>query len=165
MFVVKWTLIALVVLTLLAVGAGQLGFLAGSDPTNLGVNDGRLKPPALMPNSVSSQALLYPGHVQIAFAQIAPLAISGDGPATIAQIKAIAHAHGGVTVVKSMPDYLYLQYTSRWMKYVDDVEFWFDPVNKVIQVRSASRIGNGDMGVNRARIEFLRAELNGKSGA
>ena len=165
MFVVKWILIALVVFTLLAVGAGQLGFLAGSAPTDLGVKDGRLKPPALTPNSVSSQALLYPGHVQMAFAQIAPLAISADGPVTIAQIKAIAQAQSGVTVVKSTPDYLYLQYTSRWMKYVDDVEFWFDPGNKVIQVRSASRLGKGDMGANRARIEFLRAALSGKSGS
>ena len=165
MFVVKWILISLVVFALSAVGAGQLGFLGGSDPTDLGVKDGRLKPPALTPNSVSSQALLFPGHAQMAFAQIAPLAISGDGPATIAQIKAIAQAHGGVTIVKSMPDYLYLQYTSRWMKYVDDVEFWFDPANKVVQVRSASRVGKGDMGVNRARIEFLRVALNGKSGS
>ena len=51
------------------------------------------------------------------------------------------------------------------MRYVDDVEFWFDPVNMVIQVRSASRLGKGDLGVNRARIESLRATLNGKSGA
>ena len=165
MFVVKWILIFLVVLTLLAVGAGQLGFLAGSAPSDLGVKDGRLKPPALTPNSVSSQAQLYPGHVQMAFAQIAPLEIRADGPATIAQIKAIAQAQSGVTVVKSTPDYLYLQYTSRLMKYVDDVEFWFDPVNKVIQVRSASRLGKGDMGANRARIEGLRTALNGKSGA
>lgn len=165
MFVVKWILIALVVLTLLAVAAGQLGFLAGSAPGDLGVKDGRLKPPARTPNSVSSQAQLYPGHVQMAFAQIAPLNIRGDGPATIAQIQAIAQAQSGVTVVKITPDYLYLQYTSRLMKYVDDVEFWFDPVNKVIQVRSASRVGKSDLGANRARIEQMRTALNGKAGA
>lgn len=99
------------------------------------------------------------------FAQIAPLEIRGDGPATIAQIKAITQAQVGVSVVKSTQDYLYLHYTSRWMRYVDDVEFWFDPANMVIQVRSASRLGKGDLGVNRARIESLRATLNGKSGA
>ena len=101
----------------------------------------------------------------MAFAQIAPLNIRGDGPATIAQIQAIAQAQSGVTVVKSTPDYLYLQYTSRLMKYVDDVEFWFDPVNKVIQVRSASRLGKSDLGANRARIEQMRTALNGKAGA
>ena len=164
MFVVKSILISLVVFPLLAVGAGQLGFLAGSAPTDLGVKDGRLKPPALTPNSVSSQTLLYPGHIQMAYAQIAPLDIRIDGPATIAQIKVIAQAQVGFSVVKSTPDYLYLQYTSRWMKYVDDVECWFDPVNKVIQVRSASRLGKSDLGANRARIELLRAALNGQSG-
>ena len=63
------------------------------------------------------------------------------------------------SVAKTFPS------VSRWMRYVDDVEFWFDPVNMVIQVRSASRLGKGDLGVNRARIESLRATLNGKSVA
>ena len=45
------------------------------------------------------------------------------------------------------------------MKFVDDVEFWFDPKAQVIQVRSASRVGEGDMGVNRKRIEAVRAAL------
>jgi len=39
------------------------------------------------------------------------------------------------------------------------VEFWFDPAANVIQVRSASRVGRGDMGVNRKRIEAIRAAL------
>jgi uncharacterized protein (DUF1499 family) len=45
------------------------------------------------------------------------------------------------------------------MKFVDDVEFWYDPAARVIQVRSASRVGEGDLGVNRKRIEALRAAL------
>ncbi|MER2506834.1 MAG: DUF1499 domain-containing protein, partial [Azonexus sp.] len=43
--------------------------------------------------------------------------------------------------------------------FVDDVEFWFDPVTGTIQVRSASRIGRKDFGVNRQRVERLRARL------
>ncbi|QTN27265.1 DUF1499 domain-containing protein [Rhodoferax sp. AJA081-3] len=161
MVVVKWILIALAVLVLAALGVSQLGWLGGTAPTDLGVNNGRLKPPALTPNSVSSQASLYPDHPQRAFAQIAPLALQGDGPSTLAKLKAILQARGDVAVVKSEPDYLYVRYTSRWMRFVDDVEFWFDPVQQVIQVRSASRIGKGDMGVNRARVESLRASLSG----
>jgi uncharacterized protein (DUF1499 family) len=161
MDVVKWIVIAVAVLVLAALGVGQLGWLAGTAPTDLGVNNGRLKPPALTPNSVSSQASLYPDHPQRAFAQIAPLALQGDGLSTIAKIKAIMQARGDVTVVKSEPDYLYVRYTSRWLRFVDDVEFWFDPVQQVMQVRSASRIGKGDMGVNRARVESLRQALQG----
>jgi uncharacterized protein (DUF1499 family) len=45
------------------------------------------------------------------------------------------------------------------MKYVDDAEFWFDPAAGVIQVRSASRLGKSDLGVNRERIESIRHKL------
>jgi uncharacterized protein (DUF1499 family) len=52
-----------------------------------------------------------------------------------------------------------VQFESRVMRFVDDAEFWFDPVAGAIQVRSASRIGRKDLGVNRARIESIRAHL------
>ena len=61
--------------------------------------------------------------------------------------------------VESRGDYLYAQYTSRLMKFVDDVEFWFDPAAGVVQVRSASRLGEKDFGVNRARVESIRQAL------
>ena len=62
-------------------------------------------------------------------------------------------------IVKSEADYFYAQYTTPLMKFVDDVEFWYDPVAQVVQVRSASRIGQSDLGVNRKRIEAVRAAL------
>jgi len=164
MFIIKWLVIWSVVMTLvlivLAVAAGQLGFLQGTEPTDLGVRDGRLKPPSSTENSVSSQAALYPDHPQRQYAAIAPLALKGDGPATLAKIKAIVEGMEGAKVVKSEPGYLYAQFTTKLMKYVDDVEFWFDPAANVIQVRSASRVGRGDMGVNRKRIEAVRAKLD-----
>lgn len=161
MLVAKWILIALTALLLTALGMGQMGWLGGTAPDDLGVRNGRLKPPAQTPNSVSSQATLHPDHPQRTFAQIAPLALVGDGPTTMAKIKTIMQARDDVTVVKSEPDYLYVRYTTRWMRFVDDVEFWFDPAHQVIQVRSASRIGKGDMGVNRTRVESLRQALKG----
>jgi uncharacterized protein (DUF1499 family) len=39
---------------------------------------------------------------------------------------------------------------------VDDVEFYAEPASQVIQVRSASRLGKSDLGVNRQRIELIR---------
>jgi uncharacterized protein (DUF1499 family) len=47
---------------------------------------------------------------------------------------------------------------------VDDVEFYLDPGKKVIQVRSASRLGESDLGVNRQRIETIRAALSQSGG-
>src|SRR6266480_2675293 len=163
MFIVKWlviwSVVVILVLIVLAVAAGQLGFLQGTAPTDLGVRDGKLRPPSMTENSVTSQAALYPNHPQRIYADIAPLPLKGNGPATLAQIKAIVESMDGAMVVKSEPGYLYAQFTTKLMKYVDDVEFWFDPAANAIQVRSASRVGRGDMGVNRKRIEAVRAAL------
>ncbi len=155
-----WLVIVVVLLAILAVAAGQLGMLQGTPPTDLGVHDGRLKPPSMTENSVTSQAALYPDHPQRNYADIAPLAVKGGGPATLARIKAIVEGMNGAKIVKSEPDYLYAQFTTPLMKFVDDVEFWFDPVSNVIQVRSASRLGSNDFGVNRKRIEAVRAALS-----
>ena len=164
MFFIKWLVIwfvvAILVLIVLAVAAGQLGFLQGTAPNDLGVRDGKLKPPSSTENSVSSQAALYPDHPERIYADIAPLALKGDGPATLARIKGIVEGMDGAKVVKSEPGYLYAQFTTKLMKYVDDVEFWFDPAANVIHVRSASRVGRGDLGVNRKRIEAVRAVLD-----
>ena len=166
MFFIKWLVIwfvvAILVLIVLAVAAGQLGFLQGTAPNDLGVRDGKLKPPSSTENSVSSQAALYPDHPQRSYADIAPLALKGDGPATLARITAIVEGMDGAKVIKSEPGYLYAQFTTRLMKYVDDVEFWFDPAANAIQVRSASRVGRGDMGVNRKRIEAVRTALEAR---
>lgn len=155
----KWTAIVVVALVVLAIVAGQLGLYTGSMPDDLGVKDGKLKRPKVTPNSVSSQAALWIGHPRQHAAQIAPLPLRGDGATTIARIKAIVEASPGAKVIDSRGDYLYAQYTTRLMHFVDDVEFWFDPAAQVVQVRSASRVGHGDRGVNRARIEELRARL------
>lgn len=156
MNIVRWILIGLVVIVLAAVAAGQAGLLRGQAPTDLGVRDGRLKPPAATPNSVSSQAALYPGRAD---ALIAPLPATGDATASMAKLEALVQALPGAAVIRREPGYLYVQFTTRLMKYVDDAEFWFDPAAGVIQVRSASRLGQSDMGANRARIEALRGLL------
>ena len=159
MSILKWLLILLAVVVVGAIGAGQAGLFRRSSPTGLGVHDGKLKPPSATDNSVSSQASLYPDNPQHQAAQIAPLPLRGDGPMTLTKIRAAVEAMAGAKVVKSDAGYLYAQYTTPLMKFVDDVEFWYDPAAQVIQVRSASRVGKGDMGVNRKRIEAVRAAL------
>lgn len=157
---IKWIVIVLLALAVVAVLAGQLGFLSGNTPGDLGVKDGRLKPPSHTENSVSSQAALHPDHPMRGYADIAPLALSGDGPATIAKLSKQLQGMPGVKIVQDKGDgYLYAQCTTPLMKFVDDLELWFDPVNQVVQVRSASRVGRKDFGVNRQRVETLRAGL------
>jgi uncharacterized protein (DUF1499 family) len=161
MVLIKWLLIVVLTLALIAVIAGQMGLLSGNKPDDLGVRDGRLKRPGKTPNSVSSQAALWPEHPQLEYAHIAPLALRGDGPSTMLRIKAIVEAMPGTRVIESRGDYLYVQCTTRLMKYVDHVEFWFDAKAGVVQVRSASRVGRKDFNVNRERIEAVRKQLAG----
>ena len=160
MAVVKWLLILIVALAAGLVVAGRLGYLRGTQPTDLGVRDGRLKPPSDTENSVTSQAALYPDHPQRHYAAIAPIELQGgDGPATMARIREVVEAMPGAALVEARPDYLYAQFTTKLMNFVDDTEFWFDPGDRVIHVRSASRIGRRDMGVNRVRVEAVREAL------
>lgn len=159
MFIVKWTVVVIVVIAVAAIAAGQLGLFSSTAPTDIGVRDGKLKPPSATQNSVTSQAALYPDHPQRAYAAVAPLALRGDGAATMTRLKVLVEALPGARVVESTPDYLYAQVTTPLMKFVDDVEFWFDPATQAVQVRSASRVGQSDVGVNRKRVEALRAAL------
>ena len=132
----------------------------GARPKDLGVKDGRLKRPSRTDNSVSSQAHLWPEEPMHAQAQIDPLPIAGkNGAATVKRLKAIVQVMPGATVIESRSDYLYAEFETPLMKYVDDVEFWYDPKARVVQVRSASRMGSKDFGANRKRVEAIRARL------
>ncbi len=139
--------------------AGQLGLFRGSPPAQLGVRDGRLMAPAKTPNSVSSQAGLYPDHPQRVYADIAALAYTGDGKAALLRLAALLETTGGCVLVTREPTYLYAQMSTPLLKFTDDVEFFVDEAASVIHVRSASRIGRGDLGANRRRVEALRTRF------
>jgi uncharacterized protein (DUF1499 family) len=124
-------------------------------PGNLGVRDGRLAPCKRTPNCVSSQA--DPADRRH---YIAPLAFQGPPADAIASLQRAVEAVPGARVVRATPDYLYAEFRSRVMRFVDDVEFSLDPAGGVIHVRSAARMGIRDFGVNRARVESLRRALD-----
>ncbi|MFO0293343.1 MAG: DUF1499 domain-containing protein [Rhodospirillales bacterium] len=58
--------------------------------------------------------------------------------------------------------YMHFAFKVGVLGFVDDVEFFIDESTKTVQFRSASRIGHSDMGVNRRRLEGLRAVLPGR---
>ncbi|PSR19412.1 DUF1499 domain-containing protein [filamentous cyanobacterium CCP3] len=159
--------VALVLLTLLSNASpsaavslelspmGALSFinLAGDRPTNLGVKAGKLAPCPDSPNCVVSQGDTDAEHA------IAPLSYSGDPAQAMAQLAAIVTAMPRTTIVESTDNYLYAEFASKLMGFVDDVEFYLDPAESVIQVRSASRLGKSDLGVNRQRIEAIRQQF------
>lgn len=64
-----------------------------------------------------------------------------------------------VSLVADGENYLYAEFTSMVMDFVDEVEFLLDEKAGVIHVRSASRLGTSDFGVNRDRIETIRRRI------
>jgi uncharacterized protein (DUF1499 family) len=112
-------------------------------PDNLGVRGGRLAPCKRSPNCVCSQA--DPSDSEH---YIAPLRGS------LAAARDAVRAMPRTTIVEEKPNYLYAEFRSRLLGYVDDVEFFFD--GQALQVRSCSRLGRRDFGVNRERVEALR---------
>jgi uncharacterized protein (DUF1499 family) len=65
----------------------------------------------------------------------------------------------GSTIIEENNSYLYAEFKSKLMGYVDDVEFYLDSNTNSVQVRSASRLGKSDLGVNRKRVEEIRSKL------
>jgi uncharacterized protein (DUF1499 family) len=139
--------------------AGQLGFLKGRMPHDLGVKEGRLKPPSLSPNSVSSQAHLYPDHPQRGYADIAPLTYTGDKQVALKQLADILRGMPKTVVITESPEYLYAQSSTSTLNFTDDVEFYAPENDKVIHVRSASRLGRKDFATNRTRLENIRKQF------
>lgn len=129
-------------------------------PDNIGMKGGRLAPPKSTPNCVSSQA--DPADAEH---YIAPIPFKGDSAAAMAAVRKAVEGMRDATIIRSEGGYLYAEFRTKIMRFVDDVEFYFDEKAGWIDVRSASRLGRRDFGVNRARVEALRARIEGKTKA
>lgn len=125
---------------------------AGKRPTNLGVKASRLAPCPSSPNCVSSDAD-DSAHSIAAFALAMP---SGD--AWLA-VRGSVESLSLTKIIAEASDYLHAECTSAVFGFVDDLELHLRTAEGVIAVRSASRLGYSDLGVNRRRIEKLRALL------
>lgn len=134
----------------LVVVVGYLFWKNLSMPKTTGLINGRLHPCPKSPNCV---CCCHDGMGHY----IAPLPYSSDK--TLDQIQTFLSDHYIAQVVKRTPDYLHVVVTTPTMHFKDDLEFSIDREKGVIRVRSASRVGYGDGGVNRARIEVLRTYL------
>lgn len=125
---------------------------AGKPPTNIGITNARLAPCPDSPNCVSSQSD-EKKHT------IAPLVYKGEKAAAKKTLTQVVTSMAGSRVITDKEDYLYVEFKSRIMGFVDDVEFYF-PEESIIHVRSASRMGYSDLGANRKRIETIRQRFD-----
>jgi len=127
---------------------------SGNRPSNLGVHNGTLTPCPKSPNCVSSFA-----DINDEQHAIAPIIYNGRGGTIMKQLKAILEGAGNAEIISASNNYIHAEFVSTVMLFVDDVEFYIVPDQHIIHVRSASRIGKSDMGINRQRIEILRKKI------
>jgi uncharacterized protein (DUF1499 family) len=121
-------------------------------PGNLAVPGGPLPPCPATPNCVSTEAT-DDEH------RMAAVPFSGDATTAQAAARAALLAEPRTKVVLEHPGYLRAESTSRLFRFVDDVEIVIDSTNRVYRFRSASRLGKGDMGVNRSRMTRIATRL------
>jgi uncharacterized protein (DUF1499 family) len=116
-----------------------------------GMADGRLKPCPDSPNCVCSED-------RGGRSSIEPLAFVGSPADAWSRAKQALQDMGG-KIQEEKDGYLWATFTSRIFRFVDDLEVRMDAANQVIHVRSASRVGYSDLGVNRKRVEALRVKF------
>lgn len=129
-----------------------LSACSGTRPTNLGVMGNGLAPCPGKPNCVVSDEADTKHYVE-------PIAYSVDRQTAVQALKDVLKGMKGAEIIEETPAYLRLEFRTRIFGFVDDVEFFF-PDKPVILVRSASRLGYSDLGVNRKRIEKVRAAFD-----
>jgi uncharacterized protein (DUF1499 family) len=127
-----------------------LSACAGDRPANLGVINGALAACPDSPNCVSSQASDERHRIE-------PFATGDDPDAAFARLAEIARRRPDATVIDSTDTYLRVEL--RTIFFTDDAEFLLDRERRLIQLRSASRLGYSDLGLNRRRIEEIRRQL------
>jgi len=119
----------------------------------LGHNNGELKALPSTPNAISSQSDDPKKSVD-------PLKFKGDLNQSREALKVAVYNLGFVELIKEENNYLYFVFTTKGLKFKDDVEFYFDDTQKVIHVRSSSRAGVSDMGVNLKRYQAIKELYN-----
>ena len=118
-------------------------------PDDLGIRGGTLARCKRSPNCVSSQ--VDPSDYAH---YIPPIALRGE----FSRVRSAVESMAGATVIEEKSDYLYAEFRSRLLGFVDDFELQLK--DGVVHVRSASRLGRRDFGVNRKRVEALRRLLS-----
>lgn len=90
--------------------------------------------------------------------KITPLRVTGDPDAAIRGLAAIVGGMKRSTIIRQDAESLAVEFRTL-LGFVDDAEFVLSRDEEVIHVRSASRTGYWDLGVNRKRVEQIREQF------
>ncbi len=140
----------------LVTGAAWIWLPRGQRPS-LGISDGHLQPCPGPPNCVGSEST-DPDH------RIDSLPNPGTVEAGQRRLRELLARHPGLRRVEESPGYLRYEAVTPVWRFVDDLEFRFDPASRRIEVRSSSRIGHSDLGTHRRRIGEIRREWGDGTG-
>ena len=122
---------------------------------NLGMNSIELMPCPETPNCVSSQAVDEQHYIQA-------ITYKGTHSEAHDRLLQIINSEKRTSILTTQANYIRVEFTSALFRFVDDVEFYFPQQQageKIIHVRSASRVGHSDLGANRKRIEHIRNQF------
>lgn len=117
-------------------------------PVNLGIHDGKLSPLPSSPNGISSQTDAVGKKVK-------PFPFKGNLDETRVAIRHMLAAYGNMQILKEGSTYIHAVNRTRIMGFKDDLEFYFDELTAQVHIRTSSRIGYSDLGLNRKRYEQL----------
>ncbi len=126
---------------------------AGNRHSQIGVTGGRLAACPDSPNCVSSQSA-DPRHA------IDPIRYEGTAQKARERLVQAISGMKRARIVVAEERYIHAELTSAFFRFVDDVEFLLDDGTRTIHVRSASRVGYSDFGVNRRRVEEIRSRFD-----
>lgn len=121
----------------------------------LGIEQERLSACPSTPNCVSSQAEDEAHYID-------PLLAKGSSEKIKNDILRVLNDFQGAKIVATDDHYIRAEFTSALLRFVDDIEFYFPKTSleeTTVYVRSASRVGRSDFGVNKKRVESVRREL------
>ena len=124
----------------------------GKRPVNIGVSDTGLASCPASPNCVSSDAV-DSSH------SIPPLQLNVSANTGWKTARELVARLPRTHIVQETGDYLHAECQSALFGFVDDLELHLRPAESIIAIRSASRLGYSDLGVNRRRVETLRQAL------
>ena len=132
---------------------GLLSGCAGRPPEKRGLEDGNLLACPNTPNCVST-AKGSAAHY------ISPFQYDGERDNAISVMIHIINGMKRASTREEKDGYIWVECSSILFGFVDDLEIYFPPDGKLVYVRSASRMGYSDFGVNRRRVEKLREQFN-----
>jgi len=125
----------------------------GSPPQSLGVYEGHLRACPDSPNCVVSYDESDDSHY------IEPIKYDTDLDTAKNTLTKVLSVVPNTTIIEEKDNYIRTEFRSKLMGFVDDGEFYFPKDKSIIEVRSASRLGESDLGVNRRRLEQIRLAI------